>query len=27
MKRDQNRWVVTRMPTITSLDLTPRFPN
>lgn len=25
MKRDQNRWVVTRMPTITSLDLTPRF--
>ncbi|WP_084014123.1 mammalian cell entry protein [Mycolicibacter kumamotonensis] len=27
MKRDQNRWVVTRMPTITSLDLTPRFQN
>lgn len=26
MKRDQNRWVVTRMPTITSLDLTPRLP-
>lgn len=25
MKRDQNRWVVTRMPTITSLDLTPRL--
>ncbi|GFG71658.1 mammalian cell entry protein [Mycolicibacter senuensis] len=25
MKREQNRWVVTRMPTITSLDLTPRF--
>ncbi|RRR45688.1 mammalian cell entry protein [Mycolicibacter terrae] len=25
MKRDHNRWVVTRMPTITSLDLTPRF--
>lgn len=27
MKREQNRWVVTRMPTITSLDLTPRFQN
>lgn len=26
MRRDQNRWVVTRMPTITSLDLTPRLP-
>ncbi|WP_041316676.1 hypothetical protein [Mycolicibacter sinensis] len=26
MKREQNRWVVTRMPTITSLDLTPRLP-
>lgn len=25
MKRDHNRWVVTRMPTITSLDLTPRL--
>lgn len=25
MKRDQNRWVVTRMPVITSLDLTPRL--
>ena len=25
MKREQNKWVVTRMPTITSLDLTPRF--
>lgn len=25
MRRDQNRWVVTRMPTITSLDLTPRL--
>lgn len=24
MKRDHNRWVVTKMPTITSLDLTPR---
>ncbi len=24
MKRDQNRWVITKMPTITSLDLTPR---
>lgn len=25
MRRDANRWVVTRMPTITSLDLTPRL--
>ncbi len=25
MKREHNKWVVTRMPTITSLDLTPRF--
>ncbi len=27
MRREHNRWVVTRMPTITSLDLTPRFQN
>ncbi|MGV0625681.1 mammalian cell entry protein [Mycolicibacter minnesotensis] len=26
MRRDHNRWVVTKMPTITSLDLTPRLP-
>ena len=25
MKRDDHRWVVTRMPTITSLDLTPHL--
>ncbi|MBS9535698.1 mammalian cell entry protein [Mycobacterium sp. M1] len=25
MKRDNNRWVVTRMPTVTSLSLTPRM--
>lgn len=24
MRRDHNRWVITKMPTITSLDLTPR---
>lgn len=25
MKRDNNRWVVTKMPTVTSLSLTPQF--
>jgi Mce-associated membrane protein len=25
MKRDRQRWLVTRMNTITSLDLTPRL--
>ncbi|HET9875703.1 MAG TPA: mammalian cell entry protein [Mycobacterium sp.] len=25
MRRDDNRWLVTKMPTITSLDLTPRL--
>ena len=27
MRRDDRRWVVTRMPTITSLDLTPHLQN
>jgi Mce-associated membrane protein len=25
LKRDHNRWVVTKMPTITSLNLTPQL--
>ncbi|MGH3564168.1 MAG: mammalian cell entry protein, partial [Mycobacterium sp.] len=25
MRRHHNRWVITKMPTITSLNLTPHF--